>query len=192
MRLVLLVLPALACAVTRPMVPEYDRKQWRHWIDADKDCQDTRQEVLVEEATAQVDFTDDKRCRVASGEWEDPYTGRTLTSPSELDIDHVVPLRDAHDSGGAYWDASRRKAFANDLEDSRTLRAVELGANRSKGSKGPDRWLPPNESFRCQYILEYLSIKESWGLAVSLEQRAVTNYMLHICNSGDIPPLPQR
>lgn len=172
--------------------PEYNRREWRHWIDEDKDCQDTRQEVLVAESTTPVTFTDEKRCRVASGTWEDAYTGKTFESPSSLDVDHVVALRDAFDSGGKDWDADRRKGYANDLSDPRSLRAVALGANRSKGSRGPDEWLPVNESFRCQYIQEFIAIKQAWGLELADGEQAVLDYMLKICDDGGVPPLPQR
>jgi hypothetical protein len=186
----------VACATIEPIEPpspppEYNRKDYKHWIDADKDCQDTRQEVLVEESTTPPVFEDDRQCRVESGTWLDPYTGRTFTDPSSLDVDHVVPLRAAHDSGGYAWDADRREDFANDLADPRSLRAVYLSANRSKGSKSPDQWLPENEAFRCPYIDEYRAIMDRWELVFTSEQIAVLNYMIHICNDGGVPPLPQ-
>jgi len=172
-------------------LPEYNRKDWKHWIDEDKDCQDTRQEVLVAESTTPVTFEDERRCRVATGTWDDPYTGRTFTAPSSLDVDHVVPLREAHDSGGSNWNGDRREIFANDLEDPRSLRAVHLGANRSKGSRGPHEWLPVNEAFRCQYIEEFIAIKDRWELGMTRGEVAVLEYMLHICDRGGVPPLPQ-
>jgi hypothetical protein len=196
-RMIALSLSLLACATTDGAgalepAPEYNRKEWRHWIDADKDCQDARQEVLVAESTTPVTFEDERRCRVASGTWVDAYTGKTFTSPSSLDVDHVVALRDAHESGGAFWGATRRRAFANDLDAPEHLRAVDLSANRSKGSRGPDEWLPPNEAFRCQYIREFLGLKTRWGLEVSAGEGAVLDYMLKMCEDDLVPPLPQR
>jgi hypothetical protein len=170
---------------------DYDRRDWKHWVDEDRDCQDTRQEVLVSESVSPVKFETERECRVSSGEWVDPYTGETFTDPSVLDIDHVVALRDAHDSGGFSWSAERRREFANDLSDERSLRAVYRGANRSKGSRGPDLWLPKNPEFRCQYILEYSQIKSSWGLRSSDSQTAVLAYMMKICEDGEVPHLPQ-
>lgn len=185
-----------ACATAEPLsapepVPEYNRKDWKHWTDADKDCQDTRQEVLIEESTTPVVFESARQCRVASGTWVDPYSGRAFTMPSSLDIDHVIPLRAAHDSGGYDWDAVRREGFANDLSDPRMLRAVYLSANRSKGSKTPDRWLPTNARFRCQYIYEYMDMMLDHELTFTPDQAAVLGYMLHICEDGGTPPLPQ-
>jgi hypothetical protein len=195
MRILFAVIMLSGCATTGGLgefsTPEYDRKDWRHWVDADKDCQDARQEVLIAESSGPVTYEDERKCRVASGAWKDPYTGTTITEPTLLDVDHVVALRDAHDSGGHAWGAARRQEFANDLEDPRTLRAVARGANRSKGSRGPDQWLPINEAFRCQYIAEFVAIKRRWELNVADDELAVIDYMLHICESGNIPPLPQ-
>ena len=83
-----------------PACPAYDRKLWKHWIDEDKDCQNTRHEVLIEESLTPVTFKTDKGCRVVSGSWLGAYSGEIFTDASLLDIDHLVPLKEAHESGG--------------------------------------------------------------------------------------------
>lgn len=184
-----------ACSTSElsaPLIPDYSRKEWRHWVDDDKDCQDARQEVLIAESKGPVTYETERQCRVETGSWEDPYTGQSFTDPSDLDVDHVVALRDAHDSGAYAWDAQQRRAYANELEDGTHLRAVAKGANRSKGSKGPDEWLPPNPEFRCQYLREVAAIRTRWELTASPEEQAVLDYMVKICNDGLVPPLPQR
>ena len=80
-------------------LPEYDRHDWKHWTDADGDCQDARNEALVAESQTAVSYNTDRRCRVASGEWLAPCTGTIVTDPSKLDVDHMVPLGNAHLSG---------------------------------------------------------------------------------------------
>jgi hypothetical protein len=86
-----------------------------------------------------VIFADPGECRVGGGVWRDPYTGRTFSNPSDLDIDHMVPLGHAHASGGHAWDASRRRQYANDLRYRWHLLAVYRSANRAKGDRSPDQ-----------------------------------------------------
>ncbi len=154
-------------------IVEYSRDDWKHWIDEDGDGQDTRQEVLIEESLIPVVF--DERGRVVSGKWYDPYTGKYFTNPSDLDVDHVVPLKYAHDAGGYKWSSEKKQAFANELDDKNHLIAVSKSANRSKGSKSPLEWLPPNEDYRCEYIHIWISIKEKWQLEPNKDIYNLTN-----------------
>ena len=76
-------------------LPQYDRDDWKHWIDEDGDCQNARHEVLIDESLADVKFKDAKNCQVALGQWYDPFTAETLTDATKLDVDHMVPLKNA-------------------------------------------------------------------------------------------------
>ncbi|MEY2966404.1 MAG: hypothetical protein RLY50_454, partial [Actinomycetota bacterium] len=105
-------------------------------------------------------------CKVIEGDWYSPYDGLTHTDPAELDIDHVVPLKEAWDSGAHSWSAARRRAFANDLSDPRSLIAVTSAVNRSKGDKDPSNWLPPNRADWCRYIADWVAVKARWGLTM--------------------------
>ena len=125
-------------------IPEYDRGDWKHWVDSDGDCQDARQEVLVEESLDEVTFETDRKCRVETGQWFGVFTGVYTGDPGDLDIDHLVPLKNAHLSGGWRWDADMREEYANYLEEENHLIAVTKGANRSKGARGPEEWGPPD------------------------------------------------
>ena len=171
--------------------PEYDRKDWKHWSDADKDCQDSRQEVLIRDSDIPVTFTDEKQCRVATGQWTCPYTGTVITDSSKVDVDHMVALNDAHGSGGWSWSADQRESFANDLDNPKHLLATSQYGNRSKGAKGPDEWLPPLESARCQYIQDWMLVKANYELVMDEGESAVLLYMIHICDEGLTPPMPQ-
>lgn len=175
---------------TEVEIPAYERKLWRHWIDADKDCQDARQEVLIRDSQEPVTFTDEKQCRVATGKWICPYTGKVITDPSKVDVDHVVALKDAHDSGGWSWTPEQRKAFANNLEPDHLVASSQYG-NRSKGAKGPDEWLPPLAEARCPYLNQWMSLKQEAGLQFEDKEHAVLLYMKKICDDGLVPPLPQ-
>ena len=101
-------------------VPEYDRDYWRRWRDEDGDCQDTRQEVLLQESRIYVGFRSDRACRVATDAWLVPYGSMVIMDPGDLDIDHMVPLANAHRSGGWRWPRERKRAYAILLEDPQT------------------------------------------------------------------------
>lgn len=177
---------------TRPRGDTYDRKDWRHWVDADRDCQDTRQEVLVAESRIPVRFHRGKRCKVRAGKWRCPYTGRWFTDPSALDVDHLVPLNHAHRSGGTAWNPKRKERYANALDDEAHLVAVSKAANRAKGSKGPDAWLPEYGPSRCRYVEDWIRIKQRWSLTSSAVEREAIDRIRRICTDGSIPPLPQK
>ncbi|MYI82394.1 MAG: HNH endonuclease, partial [Chloroflexi bacterium] len=148
---------------------------------ADSDCQDTRQEVLVAESQAAVSYATGRECRVESGSWTGPYTGTTFTDPGALDIDHMVPLANAHRSGGWAWDSARKAQFANDLGYENHLIAVQNSANRSKGSRGPDEWKPPNPDYWCEYAVDWIVIKSNWNLTATDEEAAALQVMLDTC-----------
>ena len=148
----------------------YKRNLYGKWRDIDKDCQNTRQEVLIAESLVPVKL-DFKGCRVISGKWFDPYTGQTFTSPSDLDIDHFIPLAEVHRSGGNIWNRQRRQKYANDLSYKNTLIAVSSSTNRAKGDKDPARWLPPNKSFHCEYVQLWEATKKYWALTMDDEEK---------------------
>lgn len=165
-------------------VPGYDRNAWKHWVDADKDCQDTRAEVLIAESFEPVTFTSSNNCTVLGGRWYDPYTNAYFTIARELDVDHFVPLGDAHNSGGADWAADRKLAFANWLNDADHLIAVSASANRSKGSRAPDEWKPPNQAYWCEYAYDWIRVKAAWGLSVTQSEWSALNSMTATCPAG--------
>jgi hypothetical protein len=143
----------------------YSRSLFKHWIDADGDGCDTREEVLVSESSsiAQVDAYG---CKVIEGNWLSPYDNVMHTNPSELDIDHMVPLKEAWDSGARNWSSSQRQLFANDLSDPRSLIAVTARQNRSKSDRDPSNWIPPNTRYTCTYLAEWVAIKVRWKLSM--------------------------
>ena len=173
------LLAGLVVAVPQPGVV-YDRDTWRHWIDADGDCQDTRDEVLVVESQVPVTL-DAAGCNVVAGLWRDPYTGLLWSDPADLDIDHVVALKNAHDSGGWAWDEAMKEAFANDLGFADHLIAVEDGVNQAKGALGPELWEPPSSSFTCTYATDWATIKTTWSLTVTPAEYDALARMLAVC-----------
>jgi Protein of unknown function (DUF1524) len=143
----------------------YSRDEFPHWIDNNGDCEDTRDEVLAWESTVTVGW-DAAGCNVVSGSWWSAYDGRTLTDPSDVQIDHFIPLAEAWRSGASGWTRAERQAFANDLAHEETLRAVSGSSNASKGDRDPDEWLPADASFHCQYLIDWVTVKTTWDLTV--------------------------
>ena len=176
-------LMALLCVALVASAEPYKRSQYGRWIDADGDCQDTRQEVLISESLVAVTL-DSTGCRVTAGLWYCPYTDRTFENPRFLDIDHFIPLSEVHRSGGDAWSAKKKRAYANDLDHPMTLIAVHLGANRSKGSRDPFRWMPLNKKYHCDYAVHWLALKRYWGLDMDISERRAIRFILFNCLDG--------
>lgn len=148
-----------------PERPEgYERDLFRHWVDNDGDGCNTRREVLLLEAIQRPQVSGD--CDLVGGQWYSVYDGVTTNDPSDFDIDHLIALKEAWDSGAHSWSASQRRAFANDLANPEALIAVTASSNRSKSDRDPADWLPPNQSYHCQYIKDWMKIKIFWNLSV--------------------------
>lgn len=156
-------------------VPKYDRDSFPHWHSVGKNC-DVRDSVL------QRDGTDIKLsgCNVVGGRWTSRYDGRTLTNPSDVDIDHVVPLSNAWRSGAAEWDDTKRGEFANDLTRPQLV-AVSASSNRAKGDKGPNEWKPPSRDYWCEYAEDWITVKHYWRLSVTPAEKDALTEMLSSC-----------
>ena len=142
---------------------EYNREDWGNWIDEDGDGLNTRHEVLAEESLIKPVISNNK---VVSGKWFDKYTGKYFTNPSDLDIDHLVPLKNAYISGASNWSKKKKNRYYNYLKYDNHLIAVSKSANRNKSDKSPVDWLPPNEEYQCEYVREWFKIKTAWGLTI--------------------------
>ena len=167
---------------------DYDRGDWRHWIDADGDCQNTRAETLIAESRAPVAFAprdDNDRCRVIRGQWLGPWSGEVFTDAGEVDIDHHIPLAHAHEAGGWQWNPDRKRSYANDLSNPASLQAVQASLNRAKGKQPPDQWRPPNRAGWCRYAADWIAVKDHWELTVTDAEVAALQEMLDTCDAAD-------
>jgi 5-methylcytosine-specific restriction endonuclease McrA len=105
-----------------------------------------------------------------------PYSGKEFLKASDLDIDHVVSLSDAHRSGGAAWTREQRRTFANDAD---SLLCGHDKINISKSDKGPDEWRPPNKAYLSAYTKNYKSIKNRYGLIITRAEAKALKEMLN-------------
>lgn len=176
--------------VAREVRRGYDRDKFRHWIDADGDGCNTRYEVLIAEAT--VKPTVDSGCWLSGGEWYSYFDGQRTTNPSAFDVDHLVPLAEAWDSGARRWNAGTRKRFANDLRDKRALVAVTASSNRSKSDRDPAEWLPPREAAHCRYVREYVAVKTRWRLTVDRAEKRALLTVARSCKNVVVRVRPAR
>lgn len=163
--------------VAREVRTGYERDLFRHWVDADGDGCDARDEVLIAESLKRVSIG--ARCFLSGGRWFSAYDGVSTRDPSSFDIDHMVPLAEAWDSGARNWTSAQRQAYANDLGDPRALIAVTAGSNRSKSDQDPAQWLPGRNL--CQYVQNWIAVKVRWRLSVDKGEKAVLRTRLAKC-----------
>lgn len=172
-------LPMAASVHLLPVAAEvrdgYQRTSFKHWNAGQHptDGCNTRAEVLLAEAIERPQIL--PGCKLSGGRWWSYYDARWLTSASALDVDHMVPLAEAWDSGASQWTAARREAYANDLAVNPSLVAVSAASNRSKADQDPAEWLPPAVEVTCRYTAEWIATKLRWGLtADAAELEALT------------------
>ena len=156
-------------------ITRYNRKDWRHWIDEDGDCQNTRAEVLISQSQVSVEFATSRDCRVIKGSWIGHLTGVLLSDASDVDIDHVIPLSYAHRHGGFSWSPSKKKQFANDPLNLLPTYDIE---NRRKSDKGPSEYLPSDKDLACAYIKRWQAIRIKYGLNIAPNDKVIIRNMI--------------
>lgn len=165
---ILSLLLFVSCSSQPGQVTEkYHRKAWKHWTDTDKNCLNTRHEILKSRSLIKVKF-EKNGCKVRAGKWADYYYPEFHTQATQVDIDHLVPLKSAHRTGGAKWSAELKEKFANDPEN---LVITKKSYNRKKGDKGIDGWLPVHEDYACKYIKDWIKIKAKYNLELSQAEK---------------------
>jgi hypothetical protein len=153
----------------------YSREKFPHWDSTGKNC-DVRDTVLKRDGT-KVKLSG---CNVVGGSWKSSYDGRTLTKPTLVDIDHMVPLANAWRSGAAAWTTDKREQFANDL-DRPQLVASSQTSNRSKGDQDPSTWKPSMRTTWCGYAGDWITVKSYWKLSVTTAEKKALTEMLEEC-----------
>ncbi|MCL8010916.1 HNH endonuclease family protein [Streptomyces sp. AS02] len=159
----------------------YQRTSFKHWNAGQNptDGCNTRAEVLLAEAVDRPQIL--PGCKLSGGRWWSYYDSKWLTSASALDVDHMVPLAEAWDSGASQWTAERREAYANDLAVHPSLVAVSAASNRSKSDQDPAEWLPPTVEVTCRYAAEWISTKLRWGLTADAAELEALTQVAEAC-----------
>ncbi|KAJ6622664.1 hypothetical protein B0H10DRAFT_2008781 [Mycena sp. CBHHK59/15] len=153
--------------------PAYNRDLFKTWDIISGTC-DTRETVLKRDGTNVVTSS---ACAATSGNWVSPYDGVATTLASDLDIDHLVPLKEAWLSGARDWTDAQREAFANDLTRPQLV-AVTDNLNESKGDRDPAQFIPPLASYVCTYIRAWITVKHYYSLTIdTVEKTALTKYL---------------
>jgi hypothetical protein len=164
----LVLLFLISCSYAQDTLStKYIRKHWSHWSDQNENCLNTRHEILKSRSLVPVK-TGRKGCTVVIGKWNDYYFLEQHSLAKMVDIDHLVPLKHAHDSGGAGWTKEQKEIFANDPEN---LVITNKIYNREKGPKTIAEWLPINRDYACKYIRDWIKIKNKYGLIIGQREQ---------------------
>lgn len=154
----------------------------------------TRNDILRRDLTNVTVKAGTKGCQVTSGTLNDPYTGQVINftrgqeTSKAVQIDHVVALSDAWQTGAQGLDGATRTAFANDPEN---LLAVDGPANQQKGDGDAATWLPSNTSYRCTYVAKQIQVKAKYGLWVKQAEKDAMQRVLSNCGaSAPVAPAP--
>jgi len=164
----------------------YSRELFPHWLDVDGDGCSAREQVLKRDSVT-LPQVDPINCFVVAGDWLSPYDGRMVRDRTQVDIDHVVALKEAWDSGAWAWSPAYRTAFANDTSDRRSLVAASASSNRQKSDKDPSNWLPTRSSYVCTYLGDWVAVKARWGLSMDRSEHGrIRNVLSSRCSGMKI------
>ena len=161
----------------------YSREQFPHWKDPDKNGCDSRNDILKRDLTKVIFKADTNNCKVIAGTLLDPYSNKLIEfdiskSSSTIDIDHIVALSNAWQSGAFQLTLDQRTNFANDPLN---LLAVDFKLNRQKGDGDAATWLPPYKSYRCTYVARQVAVKTKYKLWVTAPEKAAISNLLTAC-----------
>lgn len=176
-------LGAASLAISDVAAPGYSRDLFGPaWADIDHNgCNQREDTIMRDTGAARTERKGVCRADMTGHPYVDPYTGTTLTTPAQIQIDHIVALADAWRSGAAAWSPEQRRAYANDLA---VLWSVQAKANEDKSDKSPDQWLPPDPASRCEYQRRYVAIKIKYHLTITSATRRTLDTLAATCGDN--------
>jgi hypothetical protein len=149
-----------------PAEPYKREKHYGGWLRDTSNCLNTRAKVLMRDSKSTVSFNPNG-CTVEKGEWNDPYTGRLHVLAKDIQIDHLVALKNSYQTGGHEWDSAKRCLYANYKGNKFHLLSVNGPENLKKGDVTPSQYVPPNKAYTCEYLKNWLSVKVIWNLRIT-------------------------
>lgn len=168
----------------------YDRELFGPaWKDIDRNGCDQRNDILARDLVDET-FRPGNQCIVQTGTLHDQYTGKTIAfqrgqgTSEKVQIDHVVALANAWQTGAQQWPAEKREQFANDPLN---LMATDGPTNQAKGAGDAATWLPPNRNFWCPYVARQIAVKSKYGLWVTEAERDAMQRVLDTCPGEPLP-----
>jgi Protein of unknown function (DUF1524) len=169
----------------------YDRALFGSpWSDVDRNGCDTRNDILARDLRSYNFENERDRCVIVDGVLIDPYSGERIefvrgrVTSLAVQIDHVVSLSNAWQTGAFRWSEEKRKRFANDPLN---LLAVKGSLNSQKGDGDAATWLPPRRSYWCSYVSRQIAVKREYRLWVTRPEKSAMNRILERCPNQRIP-----
>lgn len=169
----------------------YARSEFgRPWLDVDHNSCDTRNDILRRDMVGITFKAGSATCLVAFGKLIDPYSGATMNfvrgvkTSALVQIDHVVALSNAWQTGAFKLSAEKRIVLANDPLN---LLAVNGSLNEQKSDSDAATWLPPLKSYRCSYVARQVAVKKKYGLWVTPAEKAAIVKILTTCPKQSLP-----
>lgn len=161
----------------------YNEDEWMLYPGSAQDCRSIRHTILVLTSKVPVTFTNPRQCEVRTGQWVDEYTGKRFEVAAQLELDHIIPRRYAHNHGGDRWQPQRKYEFSNDPMN---LIMVERSEARRKRDRGPSSYLP-REEYQCQYAQQWNAIAEKYRLRLAASDRNRISKILEGCGDQRSP-----
>ncbi|MEK6628331.1 MAG: HNH endonuclease family protein [Bdellovibrionota bacterium] len=162
-----------------PLAPYKRDIHFGGWLrdSANGSCLNTRAKVLARDSLSPVTYTPNA-CAVATGQWDDPYTANLYSSAKDIQIDHVVALKNAYMTGAHQWDFKKRCLYANYQGNNFHLLSVDGPENMKKSDHSPGGYTPPNQTYTCEYIKNWLNIKLIWSLRITPKEASAINKII--------------
>ena len=154
---------------------KYSRDKFGEGWNTYRGCITVREHVLIQNSKEMI-VMDSKNCNIKKGKWYSIWENKYYDEPEKLDIDHTVPLKWAYIHGASEWTDRQRNDYANNYTSDKHLVPLSVYSNRSKGSKGPDKWLPPYN--KCLYIRTFIIIVDDYKLKLSDKETISFNDIL--------------